>query len=325
MKLGVSISTNSQLAYARIAEEAGIEEFWIGDTFERDPFATAASILSETSKIRIGIGNTNPYSRHPGIIALSTATIAQISKKSRVILAVGSGGFSQLATLGYKVWNRPLEAVKESVVIIRQLLSGEECNFSGQLFHTVNARLQNPPDKSVPIYVSAIGPKMMRVASEVGDGVLIAALPLPLASGTVKNLRSSRKKQNANFEITVQIFGYISHQTDKANKSMKLFLARNLLLDPRFSESLSKVGYDQGKLDIVKKSLEKGKEEIIRNIDDGLLDAISLTGSPKDVATKIREYEKEGIQHLCIIPIADPSGQLELMRRYVVPNCTSKT
>ena len=82
------------------AEDLGLDEIWLGDEGPaRDPLAVLAAAALRTSTIRLAVGITNPYVRHPAAIAVSMMTVHELSG-GRAILGLGVGGSLALSPLG---------------------------------------------------------------------------------------------------------------------------------------------------------------------------------------------------------------------------------
>ena len=167
-------------------------------------FVTAARVARETGQIKLGLGNTNPYSRHPAVIALAAATLSENSN-GRIVLALGAGGPGQLKPIGIETWRRPLLAVREAVAIVRLLLSGGEKTYEGKIFRMRNAQLPFEISHRIPIYVSAIGPRMLELAGEVGDGVFIAGPPLKHVRNAIDLIRKGASKSGNSPLVAIQV------------------------------------------------------------------------------------------------------------------------
>jgi alkanesulfonate monooxygenase SsuD/methylene tetrahydromethanopterin reductase-like flavin-dependent oxidoreductase (luciferase family) len=135
-------------------------------------------VLSSTS-ITVGTNIASFFSRTPTLLAMGALTINEMSG-GRFVLGVGPGG-TQIIGDGHGVdFERPLRRARESVDIIRALLTGGRLNYEGEIFHIRrNFRLRLSPDEaSIPLFMSAINPRMLELAGELADGVILTHLPL---------------------------------------------------------------------------------------------------------------------------------------------------
>lgn len=160
--------------YAIQAERSGFEYLWITDHFNnRNVYVSLAIVSAYTNSIKFGPGVTNPYLCHPIVTAQAVASLAEIAP-ARVICGIGVGDKTTLSMVNTEQV-KPLAAIRESVGIIRSITSGKDAVSEGEVFKVSGVRLNFSIGSQVPIYLGAQGPRMLSLAAEVGDGVLINA------------------------------------------------------------------------------------------------------------------------------------------------------
>ena len=153
-------------------EQAGFDRFGVSDVvFWPDCFVLQGLIAQATSRIHIGSMVTNPYSRHPAMLAGAAATLQELSG-GRMFLGVGVGAGLEDLRIDYP---RPVRALREAIVGIRGLLAGETVQLDGEMFPIDGARLVRPPEVPVPISVGTRSPQVMRLAGELADIALVGA------------------------------------------------------------------------------------------------------------------------------------------------------
>jgi 5,10-methylenetetrahydromethanopterin reductase len=104
------------------AEHAGLDEVWVGDEGPaRDPFGLLAAAATMTSRIRLAIGVTNPYLRHPVLTATAAATVHELSG-GRMVLGIGAGGHMALEPLGVRPTS-PLADCRDALRLVRAALT----------------------------------------------------------------------------------------------------------------------------------------------------------------------------------------------------------
>ena len=157
----------------RKLERMGVDSVSIpDDLYLRDPFPTLANIALNSHKMELSF-ITNPYSRHPVLIARAVATLLEMAP-DRISLWMSAGGSFTLKPLNIPMWDRPVTRVREALQICRALLSGENLNFNGQIFKVQDVRLHFPFPHRIPkIFVVGRGPQILRLTGELGDGALI--------------------------------------------------------------------------------------------------------------------------------------------------------
>jgi 5,10-methylenetetrahydromethanopterin reductase len=160
------------VAVAEEVERVGYRYLWVNDErLERDAFTVLAAMAQRTERIRIGPGVTNPYSRHPALIATATATLDELSG-GRAVLGLGAGGTNHRA-LGIER-RAPVGALRDSVELIRALWSGTTTTVEGDVVRARDAKLDfGAPRPRVPIYIGGRGPRVLELAGEIADGVIV--------------------------------------------------------------------------------------------------------------------------------------------------------
>jgi alkanesulfonate monooxygenase SsuD/methylene tetrahydromethanopterin reductase-like flavin-dependent oxidoreductase (luciferase family) len=180
--------------HARALEKHGFYRVWVPDTVVSpwEVWLAASVIMQTTSRLQIGLGVTNPYTRHPVVMAQMAATMQHLSR-GRLTLSLGRGNSRFLEKAGIQQHET---AVEECVMALRRLIAGERTTIKGEAFQ-IDAMLlrTRPPDTLVPIFVAAIGPSGWATARRIADGIAtvwsdklveirqqwIAEHPLPIA------------------------------------------------------------------------------------------------------------------------------------------------
>src|SRR3990172_2638938 len=157
-----------------LAEKSGYDYVWITDHFNnRNVYTSLATILNYTDRVKIGPGVTNPYVLHPMGTAQTMASLAEIAP-GRVVCGIGSGDKTtlEMANIPHE---KPLATIREAVQIIRDITGGKRVNLDGSIYKISGVKLNFKIPQPVPVFVGAQGPKMLSLAAEIGDGVLINA------------------------------------------------------------------------------------------------------------------------------------------------------
>lgn len=163
---------------AQRVEDGGLDELWlIEDCFFTSGPALAAAALAVTSRIEVGIGILPAVVRHPAITAMELATLAELGG-GRFTAGIGHGVQSWMEQIGLRP-SSPLTALEETIVIVKQLLAGEEVSYVGETFSCSGVRLEQPPSKGLSVLAGVQGPRSMALAGSVADGVIVVAPASP--------------------------------------------------------------------------------------------------------------------------------------------------
>lgn len=168
---------------ARAAEAGGAEAVWVSEDPEGwDVFAILTLLAARTSTIRLGTGVTNPLLRHPNLIAASLATLDIVSG-GRAFLGLGRGEPTWYRNgLGVAVPSQPLDGVRRTVELLREWWTPPHRVQPAQppspevVFPVRNWERSISPwparGEGPSIVIAAAGPKALRLAGEIADGVL---------------------------------------------------------------------------------------------------------------------------------------------------------
>jgi alkanesulfonate monooxygenase SsuD/methylene tetrahydromethanopterin reductase-like flavin-dependent oxidoreductase (luciferase family) len=155
----------------KVAEEVGVEAVFTAETWGRDQFSLLTQIAMATSKIQLGTGIAPVFGRSPGVLAMTAATLDELSG-GRVVLGLGTSGARVIEHWHGEKFSKPIQRTKEYVEIINMILSGEKVFYEGEIFKLQRGfrLLFEPPRKHIPIFVASISPKSMQSLGGVADG-----------------------------------------------------------------------------------------------------------------------------------------------------------
>src|SRR5918999_1689287 len=177
MRLGLCFdgfySLQEMIELARLADEAGMESLWMSDHLcFRDSLTTSMALLASTERSKVAPAPVSPYSRAPIISGMSLATMEEFAP-GRVVASPGTGNAAALKEAGIES-PRPLKTMREYVDILRRLLKGDSVDYHGEIFRLNGPKMGFAPSTPIPMYVTAVRPRMLQLAGEIGDGVLLS-------------------------------------------------------------------------------------------------------------------------------------------------------
>lgn len=304
------MSGSEMIEHAKIAEAKGFESVWVAeDYYFRDAIGPASALSVVTNKVKIGIGVINLYTRTPANIAMTTASLDEISNQ-RTVLGIGTSLPWGVEQQGYRFRNN-LARIREGIEIVRRLLAGEKVTYSGRVFKIRDAQLSfKPPRAKVPIYVAAMGPLMLQLAGEIADGVVLSAgAPLEYMKIVSENVAIGAERSGRNPE-EVDVVGNLvlsaSEDRNAAREAVKSILIWELANDI-FDRLIEGSGKDLGPILSIRKIIERGDiEEAKRKITDEIIDLVAVAGTPKECKSKVEKFRAAGLK----LPIIFPTGDI---------------
>src|SRR5215467_7345290 len=137
----------------RAADACGYDSFWMPEAWEHDAISILTELAAKTERIGLGTGIINVFSRSPALIAMSAATVDEISG-GRFRLGLGASGARVIEDFHGISYSKPLTQLKETIQIIRALLGGARVDFKGERFHLSRFKLGLKPLRPrIPIYI----------------------------------------------------------------------------------------------------------------------------------------------------------------------------
>ena len=170
--LPVTADARALLDLARRAEEAGVDELWVAEDLGlHGGVALSAAVLSATPSAHVGLGIAPAAARHPAFLAMQAATLAQLHP-GRFRLGIGHGMPEWMRAIG--AWpGSPLARLEETMVVVRQLLAGEQVTLAGREVQLEEVVLAHAP-VDVPLFAGVRGPRSLELAGRVADGLILA-------------------------------------------------------------------------------------------------------------------------------------------------------
>lgn len=304
--LGVSfdgrLALSALRAQASAAEAAGAESLWVAShLFLREPFASAALMLSATQRSRVVLMAVSPYTVHPVQIAMAAATLAE-GFPDRLALCFGVGVPGDLEAAGVEP-TRPVRTVREAVEVTRALLAGERVRYAGDVFSVRDRGLATGPER-VPLLIAATGPQMLALAGQVADGVLISA------ASSVEFVRWSlehvaRSARGRALERAGLVYAAVADREQDALDRFRRTLAITLRSEHhRRNLELAGSGLDQSALARMVAAQDwPGAQDLIT---DDVVRRHAVGGPAGRVQARVAEYRAAGLDTVVLAGLHDP-------------------
>jgi len=160
------------------AEAAGVAELWLWeDCFLEGGLTTATAALTWTERLHVAVGLLPVPLRNPALAAMEAATPARLFP-GRFSLGLGHGVLDWMAQVGARV-ESPMTLLREHTTAVRDLLQGQTVTVEGRYVRLDGVALDWPPPQAPPVLVGARGPRTLRLAGEIADGVILDAGQAP--------------------------------------------------------------------------------------------------------------------------------------------------
>ncbi|KON30010.1 hypothetical protein AC482_05050 [miscellaneous Crenarchaeota group-15 archaeon DG-45] len=299
------------LDYALKAEREGFDMVTVADhVFIRyEALSILSAVAAATEGIGVGTSVLDLNRRPPAVLAHATATLDQVSG-GRLTLGVGRGVWNE-ATYGRPI-ERPVSRMREVIIVLKRFWTEDRVNHAGPFFSFRGASVAARPAQRPhpPIWIAAFGPRMLRIAGELGDGFVTQNLPPELFERDLREARESARDHGREPEEVAGVF------------------AAPMAVAPEYDDALRHVeGTVRGALfrrggppwrfaDRLGHGEPWEREE---DVPLDLVDRCCIFGTPDDCIDKIEGYAERGASCFSALPLYPPGSEgLELFAREVI-------
>ena len=301
------------LEYVKYAEERGFEAVWQAESrLVRDAIVPMAAYAAVSERIKIGSGVINNWTRNIGLLAATFLTLDDLAP-NRIICGIGAWWDPLARNVGIER-RKPLKAMQETVEVLRRLLNMETVTFHGEFHHVDGIELDvvhgRRESRKVPIMIGATGDKMMELAGEIADGVVLNyCVPPEYNLRALELLEIGAKKVGRRLDDLDRpqlVVCSVDYDHDRAIDTSRELLTQYLAQQPHIAKA-SGVSQDvvaeiqsilgwPATLEQIQRAKNLVPTELILNI--------TASGTPDEARTKVKEYRRNG----CTCPILYPVG-----------------
>jgi 5,10-methylenetetrahydromethanopterin reductase len=306
---------------AQYAEKHGFEAVWQAESrLVRDAIVPMAAFAAVTERIKVGSGVINNWTRNIGLLAATFLTLDDLAP-DRIICGIGAWWDPLAANVGIER-RKPLQAMRETIEVMRRLLNMENVTYEGEFHKVKGIELDvvhgRREPRHVPIMIGATGLKMMEMTGEIADGaVLNYCVPPEYNHEALSALKTGAERAGRSLDdIDRPQLMICSVHTDKAQAldGARWMLTQYLAQQPHIAKA-------SGVSDEVVKKIQSilgwpaTKEQIksaMPLVPDELVQRITASGTPEEVKAKVREYVANGCTCPILYPLGDPYLMIEV-------------
>jgi 5,10-methylenetetrahydromethanopterin reductase len=308
MPLGLSIASHSGLSPARVGEVAGYaEQAGFSAVFVAEGHGDALSlchpVAAATRTVRVGTAITNAALRPP-VLAAKTAAQLDHASRGRFILGLGVANAVMNSRFGLAPV-APLLMIEEYAAVVRAVLKGDADGYRGQVFRTGMVPLDSPPVRAeLPVYLGALGPKMLALAGRIADGVilnLISPAQAGRAAGIVRSAAEKAGRDPASVEIVCVVHLCLSDDAEAAAAAARAVVPRYVLHPASGSLWGEGDGTDLGPVRAA--TLAGDRAGAAALVPQQAADVFVAHGDAATCAARIAEYAAAGVDLPVVFPM----------------------
>jgi len=301
MRLAASLPVPPNLAMCRrVAERVealGYDSVWIADTGAGpDAFVVGAAVATCTSRLRIGTAVVPVYTRTPSVMAAGAGSVAQLAPE-RVVLGIGASSETIVQAWGGVPFERPLQRIRETVAVLRQMLAGERVTFQGRTIATRGFRLVSVPPAPVPIYLAALMPPMLELAGEIADGVILNFMPVEAVPRMLEHVRRGAERAGrdaSQLEIVSRFQTVVTDDVAGARGALRH------MMGPYFATSVYNrfvawCGFADEAAAILSGWKAKDRGRNLAAVTDEMIDRLAIIGPAEHCRERLEAFARAGV------------------------------
>jgi 5,10-methylenetetrahydromethanopterin reductase len=273
-----------------------VNSLWIPESWGREAFVMLGAIGAMTRRIKLGTSIVSMFSRSPATLAMAASTLDNISL-NRTIIGIGASTPILAEDWHGMKFIHPLDRMREYVTCFKVISSGETINFDGNFFKLKNIKIMHPSQrKEIPVFLGAVNSGMIKLATEIADGIILYLSPLDELKKTIERIKSLTSKKSKSFEICSVFITAISNKyPDLARERAAKTLAFYVAVGKYYNEFLSSHGFKNQVEQITAEYQNYGIENISKFVTDPMLDSLTIYGTTEDCIKSLKRFVSCGV------------------------------
>lgn len=314
---GRSVVETIQLAQR--AASRGWRGCWVAETNGADAVATASAVAAVLKSGRIGTAIVPMQTRNPLLLAMAASTLSQLAPDGFVL---GLGTSTKLIVEDWHAtpWgSSPLGLTRECVGLVRRLLAGERITTdaaAGGRWRYRRTQLAKPPDKPVPIYLAALNDRMLELAGEIADGVILNFVTVADVEHARERVRAGAARTGrdlSNFEFVVFFRATVTNDYAEVRERYRRELF-TYVMAPVYQRMFARGGFRDDCRRIERLWREGKRQDALAAVSPALIRERTLLGDADEIGDRLAAYRRAGMNSTMIFPVAVPG-------RDYVPDC----
>jgi len=290
---------------ARRAESLGYRSLWTAETTGAEAFSLLTTAGSAAPGVALGTGVLALQLRTPMLAAMGAATLAATTPGREVLLGVGiSSPVVVESWHGATYGDRPLAQAREYLTLVTECLSGEPVTFDGDFYRCRNFRLAVRFDQRPKVVLGALNQRMLQLAGELADGVLLNYLPATAVPWCVEQVRAGEARSGRT-PGSCAVYSYV--HVGVCDRDSALDPARRDLFSyavvPAYAAAFSRAGFADEVAACAEAHGRRDREGALAAISERMIDAIDICGDAQLVSDAVAAYEAAGVDHAIVMPL----------------------
>lgn len=293
MRLGIALPGGSLPDAVGIcveAERLGYGDVWSYEVGGYDAFTPLAALAARTSHVRLGTAVVPASTRPPALLAMTAAAMQSVSN-GRFCLGMGTSTATIVNRWMGLPFSPSVAALRETISAIRAITAGEKVN---------GFRLEHGACP-VPIYIGALGPRMVELAAEVADGVILSMVTPEHVQATVASIHRD------DFDVVLSV--PVALDAPDAIASVRESFAAYGVIDV-YNRHLVRQGFEVEAGRLREAWARRSWQDSVAAITYEMVSAMSIIGDESECREQIAGFEAAGVKTLLLTPVTRPAETL---------------
>jgi probable F420-dependent oxidoreductase len=301
-------------------QEWGYQAIWLAEVSGPDSFSLAGAIAQATSTIEIGTAIVPVYNRTPAVLAMSAATLADLSE-GRFKLGLGTSSHAITEDWNGIPLKKPLARTRETVAVLRQALAGEKTEIEGETLRSKGFRLGVRTAQPVPVYLAALRERMLGLAGEIGDGLILNLFPLSALAKILKAYRAGGERVGrdvSGHEVVCRFQVGLGSDIDAARNLVR-FAFGGYVAQPVYNAYFRWCGFEQEAKAVAAAFAARDRAATAAAMTDELIDRIAILGEGDACREQLAGFVAGGITTPVLSPLAGDRAGIERVFSELAP------
>jgi probable F420-dependent oxidoreductase len=296
----------------RAEAEWGYPAIWLAETNGPDSFSLAGALALATERATIGTAIVPVYNRTPAVLAMTAGTLAELSG-DRFVLGVGTSSHAIVEGWNGVPFDRPLAHVREAVQLVRQALREPRTDYQGEVFRSTGLRLGARTRTPVPIYVAALRERMLQLAGEVGDGLIVNLFPLTALPQILAAWRAGAARAGRSVDGREVVCRFQVCVTDDRERARQLVRAAfgGYVATPVYNRFFAWCGFEEVARRVAEAFSRGDRAGVAAAMSDAFVDGIAILGSAASCREQVAAFVAAGVTTPVIAPLATERAGVE--------------
>ena len=301
MRLGITIPSDPFNGVhfpelVRTADRCGYTDAWSYESFSSDAFAPIAAAAMLSEKMRFGCAIVPVFTRPAPLIAMSAVTTNELAG-GRFVLGLGISTPNIVEQWMGVPFQKPVTQMRETVAALRAIFRGEKVTTAGAKVKINGFRLDSVITHPPKIYIGAQGAKMLRLAGEIGDGVIVNFVTPETVAPMLDNTRDGMRaagKDPAGLDVVCRIICAVDEDESVARTLFRRSLTAYVTV-PQYNKFFREIGFDKEATTAIDAWNAGDRKKALETVSDEMVDQIFVFGSAEKCRRRLDDYARAGI------------------------------